>query len=68
MASEVQGSMAERVSTYVSVFVQYAEQKDFVWRLARAHSDMCEITGDADEKRSYAAEGEESCWRRGGQR
>ncbi|KAK2520490.1 regulator of microtubule dynamics protein 3 [Columba livia] len=37
----------------------YAEQKDFVWRLARAHSDMCEITGDADEKRSYAAEGKE---------
>ncbi|NWS48571.1 RMD3 protein, partial [Probosciger aterrimus] len=37
----------------------YAEQKDFLWRLARAHSDMCELTDDADEKRSYAADGEE---------
>ncbi|NXD70984.1 RMD3 protein, partial [Eolophus roseicapillus] len=37
----------------------YAEQKDFLWRLARAHSDMCELTDDADEKRSYAADGKE---------
>lgn len=39
--------------------LQYAEQKDFLWRLARAHSDMCELTDDADEKRSYAADGKE---------
>ncbi|XP_069660496.1 regulator of microtubule dynamics protein 3 isoform X2 [Haliaeetus albicilla] len=37
----------------------YADQKDFLWRLARAHSDMCEITEDADEKRSYASDGKE---------
>ncbi|KFQ20054.1 Regulator of microtubule dynamics protein 3, partial [Mesitornis unicolor] len=37
----------------------YADQKDFLWRLARAHSDMCEITQDADEKRSYASDGKE---------
>uniref|UniRef100_A0A8C3J853 Regulator of microtubule dynamics protein 3 n=1 Tax=Calidris pygmaea TaxID=425635 RepID=A0A8C3J853_9CHAR len=37
----------------------YADQKDFLWRLARAHSDMSEITEDADEKRSYASEGKE---------
>ncbi|NWI63561.1 RMD3 protein, partial [Todus mexicanus] len=37
----------------------YAEQKDFLWRLARAHSDMYVLTEDVDEKRSYAAEGKE---------
>ncbi|XP_035754426.1 regulator of microtubule dynamics protein 3 [Egretta garzetta] len=37
----------------------YADQKDFLWRLARAHSDMCEIAADADEKRSYASDGKE---------
>lgn len=41
--------------------LQYADQKDFLWRLARAHSDMCEITEDADEKRSYASDGKELC-------
>ncbi|XP_042640799.1 regulator of microtubule dynamics protein 3 isoform X2 [Tyto alba] len=37
----------------------YADQKDFLWRLARAHSDMCEVTEDTDEKRSYASDGKE---------
>ncbi|NWU69495.1 RMD3 protein, partial [Pterocles burchelli] len=37
----------------------YADQKDFLWRLARAHSDMCEITEDTEEKRSYASDGKE---------
>ena len=41
--------------------LQYADQTDFLWRLARAHSDMCEITEDADEKRSYASDGKELC-------
>ncbi|NWW97780.1 RMD3 protein, partial [Caloenas nicobarica] len=37
----------------------YADQQDFLWRLARAYSDMCELTEDADEKRSYVADGKE---------
>ncbi|NXI36855.1 RMD3 protein, partial [Galbula dea] len=37
----------------------YADQKEFVWRLARAHSDMCEAAEDAEEKRSYASDGKE---------
>ncbi|XP_075611774.1 regulator of microtubule dynamics protein 3 isoform X1 [Balearica regulorum gibbericeps] len=37
----------------------YADQKDFLWRLARAHSDMCETTEDTDEKRLYASDGKE---------
>ncbi|NXQ80654.1 RMD3 protein, partial [Nyctibius grandis] len=37
----------------------YADQKDFLWRLARAHSDMCDLTEDAEERRSYASDGKE---------
>ncbi|XP_054027569.1 regulator of microtubule dynamics protein 3 [Dryobates pubescens] len=37
----------------------YAEQEEFLWRLARAHSDMCEAAEDAEEKRSYASDGKE---------
>ncbi|NWW80431.1 RMD3 protein, partial [Climacteris rufus] len=37
----------------------YAGQREFLWRLARAHSDMWELTADADERRSYASEGKE---------
>uniref|UniRef100_A0A8C5UKA2 Regulator of microtubule dynamics 3 n=1 Tax=Malurus cyaneus samueli TaxID=2593467 RepID=A0A8C5UKA2_9PASS len=33
----------------------YGEQHEFLWRLARAHSDMWELTENADERRSYAA-------------
>ncbi|NXG18627.1 RMD3 protein, partial [Grallaria varia] len=35
----------------------YAGQREFLWRLARAHSDMWELTVDEEEKRSYASEG-----------
>ncbi|NWU35787.1 RMD3 protein, partial [Hylia prasina] len=37
----------------------YAGQQEFLWRLARAHSDMWELTEDADERRSYASRGKE---------
>ncbi|XP_062432954.1 regulator of microtubule dynamics protein 3 isoform X2 [Rhea pennata] len=37
----------------------YADQKDFLWRLARAHSDMYEITEDIEEKKSYASDGKQ---------
>ncbi|NWI86928.1 RMD3 protein, partial [Pitta sordida] len=35
----------------------YAGQREFLWRLARAHSDMWELTEDTDEKRFHASEG-----------
>ncbi|NXO72248.1 RMD3 protein, partial [Phainopepla nitens] len=37
----------------------YAGQQEFLWRLARAHCDMWELTEDADQRRSYAARGKE---------
>ncbi|NWS35237.1 RMD3 protein, partial [Polioptila caerulea] len=37
----------------------YAGQREFLWRLARAHCDMWELTEDADERRSYATRGKE---------
>ncbi|NXU38902.1 RMD3 protein, partial [Drymodes brunneopygia] len=37
----------------------YAGQREFLWRLARAHCDMWELTEDADERRSYATGGKE---------
>ncbi|XP_064515933.1 regulator of microtubule dynamics protein 3 isoform X1 [Pseudopipra pipra] len=37
--------------------VKYGEQREFLWRLGRAHSDMWELTEDEEEKQSYASEG-----------
>uniref|UniRef100_A0A3Q1NHA2 Regulator of microtubule dynamics protein 3 n=1 Tax=Bos taurus TaxID=9913 RepID=A0A3Q1NHA2_BOVIN len=37
----------------------HGSRQDFLWRLARAYSDMCELTEEASEKRSYALSGKE---------
>ncbi|CAJ0933002.1 unnamed protein product [Ranitomeya imitator] len=34
----------------------YGGRQDFVWRLARSYSDMCEITEDLADKKSYSSE------------
>ncbi|KAB0344316.1 hypothetical protein FD754_021242 [Muntiacus muntjak] len=35
----------------------HGSRQDFLWRLARAYSDMCELAEEASEKRSYALSG-----------
>uniref|UniRef100_A0A3B4B5A8 Uncharacterized protein n=1 Tax=Periophthalmus magnuspinnatus TaxID=409849 RepID=A0A3B4B5A8_9GOBI len=42
----------------VHVCVQYDDNREFVWRLARAHSDMYWCTGDPQSRRSLAQQGE----------
>uniref|UniRef100_A0A8C9I063 Regulator of microtubule dynamics protein 3 n=2 Tax=Piliocolobus tephrosceles TaxID=591936 RepID=A0A8C9I063_9PRIM len=37
----------------------YGSRQDFLWRLARAYSDMCELTEGVSEKKSYALGGKE---------
>uniref|UniRef100_A0A8C5R621 Regulator of microtubule dynamics protein 3 n=1 Tax=Leptobrachium leishanense TaxID=445787 RepID=A0A8C5R621_9ANUR len=37
----------------------YGSHQDFLWRLARSYSDMCEITEDLQEKKTYALDGKE---------
>ncbi|XP_067274186.1 regulator of microtubule dynamics protein 3 isoform X2 [Pseudorasbora parva] len=35
----------------------YADNMEFMWRLARAYTDMCETTDNREDKRSYAEQG-----------
>ncbi|XP_014636060.1 PREDICTED: regulator of microtubule dynamics protein 3 isoform X2 [Ceratotherium simum simum] len=37
----------------------YGSRQDFLWRLARAYSDMCELTEEVSERKSYALNGKE---------
>ncbi|KAM5235138.1 regulator of microtubule dynamics protein 3 [Ctenodactylus gundi] len=37
----------------------YRSQQDFLWRLARAYSDMCELAEEVSEKKAYALNGKE---------
>ncbi|XP_015092619.1 regulator of microtubule dynamics protein 3 [Vicugna pacos] len=38
----------------------HGSRQDFLWRLARAYSDMCELAEEASEKKSYALSGKEA--------
>lgn len=37
----------------------YGSRQDFLWRLARAYSDMCELSEEVNEKKLYAQDGKE---------
>ncbi|KAL6095552.1 rmdn3 [Pungitius sinensis] len=38
---------------------EYGDSREFLWRLARAYSDMYESTEDKQEKKTYAQQGQE---------
>lgn len=39
------------------VCIQYSDNVEFLWRLARAYNDMCEHAEDEEERRSFAEQG-----------
>lgn len=41
------------------LFSQYGDSREFLWRLARAYTDMYKFTEDKRDKRAYAHQGEE---------
>lgn len=40
------------------LFSQYGDSREFLWRLARAYTDMYKSTKDKRDKRAYAHQGE----------
>ena len=51
-------SLQLREGALIPLFrLQHGSRQDFLWRLARAYSDMCELAEEASEKRSYALSG-----------
>ncbi|KAI1895453.1 hypothetical protein AGOR_G00106430 [Albula goreensis] len=54
------GDSQEKTEGFQLLFTNkplYGENKEFLWRLARAYNDMYEITEDKEEKKSYAEQG-----------
>lgn len=46
-------------------FYQFGNKVEFLWRLARAYSDMFYLTNDAEEKKNYATNGKISfCYKK----
>lgn len=39
------------------LYVQYGDNREFLWRLARAYSDMYKSTEDQLEKKTFAEQG-----------
>ncbi|XP_056283980.1 regulator of microtubule dynamics protein 3 [Pseudoliparis swirei] len=51
--------MADGLQLLLDNRAEYGDSRDFLWRLARAYSDMYESTEDTEEKKSYAQQGRE---------